>query len=78
MQRALEVLRWIAVLPAAYFASQTPFFITALFRPPAVVQQPGFTPAGPPSDLRRHVVLWVILPLTAAAFVVVGSLIAPG
>ena len=77
MQKALEVVRWIAVLPVAYVASQVPFLLFVMFRPFAVVQQPGFTPAGPPSDLRWLIVTWIIIPLGAAAFVVAGSLSAP-
>jgi hypothetical protein len=76
-QMGLEILRWICVLPAAVFASQAPNFAAAILRPPAVVQPAGFAPAAPPSVFRRALYTAVILPLSGAAFVVAGALVAP-
>jgi hypothetical protein len=77
VQKALEVVRWIAVLPAAYVASHLPFPFLTLFRPPAAVPQTGVSPAGAPLDLRWLIMTGIVIPFGAAAFVLAGSLTGP-
>lgn len=76
-RKALEIFRWLCLLPAAWFASLIPFVVFALLTPRAVVQPGGFHPAPPPSDFRRLVAPWLVALLTAPLFVLVGSLVAP-
>jgi hypothetical protein len=76
-QKALDILRWLCLLPAAWLASQIPFVVFALVTPPALAQPGGFQPAPPISDFRRYVAPWLVALLTAPLFVLVGSLVAP-
>jgi hypothetical protein len=75
--KAVEIVRWICVLPAACLASLLPRFASALLLPRPVIQPPGFTPTAPPSDILVLLRQWLVPPLTAIGFVLVGSLVAP-
>jgi hypothetical protein len=75
--KAIEIVRWICILPAAGFASLLPKFASAFLLPTPVVQPPGFPPAASPSDLLLLLRQWFFPPLTAIGFVLAGSLVAP-
>jgi hypothetical protein len=75
--KAIEIVRWICVLPAAGFASLLPKFASAFLLPAPVLQPPGFTPDASPSELLLLLRQWLFPPLTAIGFVLAGSLVAP-
>ena len=74
---ALEVLRWLCVLPAAYLTSLLPYLFFWLMIPPRMAQPPGTPRPLPPPDWQRMLVPWLVALLTAPGFVLVGSLVAP-
>jgi hypothetical protein len=76
-QRAIEVVRWMCVLPAAILTSRLPYLIFWLLMPPAMARLPG-TPKPPPlPDWQRMLIPWLLALLTAPGFVLIGSLVAP-
>ena len=76
-QKAIEIVRWLSVLPAAFFTSRLPYLFFWLLIPPPMAQLPGTPRPPPPSDLQRMLVPWLLALLTAPGFVLVGSLVAP-
>jgi hypothetical protein len=75
-KRAVELVRWIVVLPAALLAVVALGMIARVLMPPALAQPPG-SPAIPVSDFQRFVLPRVFGVLMAAAFVIAGALTAP-
>ena len=76
-QKAVEIVRWLCVLPAAFFTSRLPYLFFWLLIPPQMALPPGTPKPPPPSDLQRMLIPWLLALLTAPGFVLVGSLVAP-
>jgi hypothetical protein len=76
-QKAIEIVRWICVLPAAVFTSRLPYFLFSLVIPPRMAQLPGTPQPPPPSYLQRLLLSLLAALLISIGFVLVGSLVAP-
>jgi hypothetical protein len=76
-QKAIEIVRWLCVLPAVVLTSRVPYLFFWLLIPPQMAQLPGTPKPPPPSDLQRMLIPWLVALLTAPGFVLVGSLVAP-
>jgi hypothetical protein len=76
-QKAVEIVRWLCVLPGAIFTFRLPYFFFWLIIPPAMVQPPGTPKPPPPPDWQRMLIPWILALLTAPGFVLAGSLVAP-
>jgi hypothetical protein len=76
-QKAIEIVRWICVLPAAIFTSRLPGFLFSFVMPPALAQPPGTPQPPPPSELQRMLLSLLAALLVSIGFVLVGSLVAP-
>lgn len=76
-QKAIEIVRWLCVLPVALFTSRLPYLFFWLLIPPQMVLPPGTPRPPPPPDWQRMLIPWLIALLTAPGFVLVGSLVAP-
>jgi hypothetical protein len=76
-EKAIEIVRWLFVLPAAYFTSRLPYFVLGLVMPRPAAQLPGTPLPPPPSYLQRLLLSLVAALLVSMIFVLVGSLVAP-
>ena len=76
-QKAIEIVRWLCVLPTAVFTFRLPYLFFSLIIPPAMTQPPGMPKPPPPPDWQRMLIPWLIALLTAPGFVLIGSLVAP-
>jgi len=75
-EKAVELLRWILVPPAAGLAVFALQFVARFVWPPAYAQLPG-TAAMPVSDFHRFILPRIFGMLMAAAFVIAGAKMAP-
>jgi hypothetical protein len=75
-EKLLELLRWLAVLPAAVLANLAPRFLAGFMMSRPVAQPLGVPPL-PVSDFQRYVLSWLFGLLMGALFVFVGAKTAP-
>ena len=76
-QKAIEIVRWLCVLPVAIFTSRLPYLLFWLLMPTPMAQPPGTPPPPPPPYLQRLLLSLIAAVLISMGFVLVGSLVAP-